>query len=184
MAPTGSGKGVLEQHVFTKFPQIKFAVSCTTRDLRPGEQDGVQYHFITREAFEEKIQQGAFLEWAEFSGNLYGTLKSEVEDSLNRGEIILNEIELQGVEALKKLIPKEQRTIIYVEAGGWEVLKARALSRAPISEEHLQLRYERCLEEQKSKPHADYVIDNQDGQIEEAKAQLEEIITAIITHKV
>lgn len=179
MAPTGSGKGVLEGYLFSKFPALVFSVSCTTRQPRPGEQNGVEYHFLSRDEFERKITNGEFLEWAEFSGNLYGTLRSELQNRLRDGQVVLNEIELQGVEALKKLIPAEHRTIIYIEAGGWEVSKARAMARSPMTEEELQLRYERFLEESKSKVHADYVVENLDGHLGEAKQELEKIVANI-----
>lgn len=182
MAPTGSGKGSLEQHIFDKFPQVSFAVSCTTRAPRPGEKNGVEYHFLSKDDFQRKIKEGEFLEWAAFGGNLYGTLRSEVEERLKKGEFILNEIELQGVEAIKKIIPKENLTIIYIEAGDWEMLKRRALARAPISESELALRYERYQHEILSKPLADYVIDNTEGRLEEAKTEIEDIIETIINN--
>lgn len=182
MAPTGSGKGVLERHIFATFPEIVFSVSCTTRAPRPGEQDGVNYYFIDREEFQRRIDRDEFLEWAEFGGNLYGTLKSEIIERLKSGEVILNEIELQGVEALQKLIPKEHLTIIYVDAGGWDILKKRAEARAPISEEELALRHERFLVEREWKKSADYVIQNQEGHVEEAKQQFAQIVENILAN--
>jgi guanylate kinase len=181
MGPTGSGKGELVRHALSQFPEIHLAVSCTTRAPRPGEEDGIHYHFIDAATFQQKIDAGDFLEWAPFGGNRYGTLKSEVVDRLKRGEIILNEIELQGVEALRTLIPKEYRTVVYVEAGDWEALSARAMARAPISEAELSHRHERYQEEIQSKPYADFVVDNHDGQLPAAKATFTNIITQIIT---
>ncbi len=179
MAPTGSGKGELERHIFARFPTIRFSVSCTTRPPRPGEQDGREYYFLTRDQFETKIARGEFLEWAEFGHNLYGTLKSEVLDRLRSGEVLLHEIELQGVEALQAVIPKEHLTVIYVEAGGWEILRARALKRAPIDETELEKRYQRYLAESASKPLADHIIYNYDGDLEQAKLAIEEIVADI-----
>jgi len=180
MAPTGSGKGSLEKHIFAKFPELVFSVSCTTRNPRPGEIDGVNYHFLTREEFQRKIEDGEFLEWAEFGGNLYGTLKSEITGRLSKGQVVLNEIELQGVEALQTLIPKEYLSVIYIEAGGWDVLRKRAQARAPISDKELDLRHQRFLVESKWKPYADYIIENQDGKMEEAKLQFEKIVRDIL----
>ncbi|MDC1205424.1 hypothetical protein N8083_01090 [Candidatus Pacebacteria bacterium] len=179
MGPTGSGKGSLIQHVKEKFLNLRFLVSCTTRDPRPGEENGVQYYYISQEEFDKKIKQDEFLEWAEFSGNRYGTLKSEILEPLRTKEVVLNEIELQGVQSLIEIIPKEHRTIVYIEAGDWETLKIRALARAPISDDHLQLRHQRYLEEVKSKPHADIVIDNFDGMLDDAKTKLEKIVRDI-----
>lgn len=180
MAPTGSGKGALENYVFAKFPQLVFSISATTRAPRPKEKNGREYYFLSRAEFETKIANGEFLEWAEFGGNLYGTLREEVIGRLQKGQVILNEIELQGVEALKKIIPVEHRTVIYIEAGGWEVSKQRALARSPMTEEELEKRYQHYLIESQSKPYADSVIYNRDGELESAKLQLAEIITGIL----
>jgi guanylate kinase len=181
MAPTGSGKGMLIAHAQKLFPQIVTTVSCTTREKRPAEQEGVDYYYISREAFTTKIENGAFIEWAEFSGNLYGTLKSELIERLEKGQIVICEIELQGVLQLMNIIPKENRTLVYIDAGDWETLKARAQARAPISEEHLALRYERYLHEKAAQAYADKVIINQDGKIDDAKTQMVAIIESIVT---
>lgn len=181
MGPTGSGKGTLVKHIQETFPDIEFAVSCTTRERRPNETDGVEYHFITNADFELRIARGDFLEWAEFSGNKYGTLRSEIVDRLVAGQVVLNEIELQGVQQLLPLIPEAHRTLVYVEAGDWESLKARALARAPISEAHLALRRERYLEEVQMKPYADVIIDNGDGMLEGAKETFAAVIANIVS---
>ena len=180
MAPTGSGKGELERHIFAKFPELVFSVSCTTRPPRPGEVDGRDYYFLTTAEFKSKIEAGEFLEWAEFSGNLYGTLKSELLDALKAGKIVLNEIELQGVESTKQLIPLQNLSVIYIDAGGWDSLERRAKLRAPITEEELNKRRERFVIESGFKPHADYVISNLDGALEEAKLAFETLVSDII----
>jgi|CXWL01.1.fsa_nt_gi guanylate kinase len=181
MAPTGSGKGTLISYIQSVFPQIARLTSCTTREIRPGEKNGVDYHFITRAEFQSKIGQGEFIEWAEFSGNLYGTLKSDIEMCLKDGQVVINEIDVQGVIQLQGLVPREHYTVVYIDAGDWEVLKARALARAPISEAQLELRHKRYLEEDKFKHRADVLIKNNDGQFEEAKGALHAIIEEIIT---
>lgn len=180
MAPTGSGKGTLEQHALSMYPDMLFAVSCTSRAMRPGETNGKEYHFISREEFKEKIENGDFLEWAEFGGNLYGTLKSELLTPLLNGQLILNEIELQGIEQIKKLIPATNRTIIYIEAGDWTALAERALARAPMSPEELEKRRERYAHEVAAKPYADIVIDNTDGNLEDAKTAFTKVIADIM----
>jgi len=180
MAPMASGKGSLISYVQSEFPQITRLTSCTTRSARPGEVDGVEYFFISREVFERKIENGEFIEWAEFSGNLYGTLHTELMGRLEKGEVVINEIDLQGVIQLMRLIPRDRYTLIYIDAGGWETLKARALARAPISEEHLELRKVRYEEEDAFKSRADFVIQNGDGELEEAKLKLHTIIEHII----
>lgn len=177
MAPMGSGKGTIVAHALERFPQLTQTVSCTSRPMRPGEVDGVQYHFITKETFDEKIAAAEFLEWAEFAGNKYGTLKTEILPRLVDKTVVIVEIELQGVEQLLKLLPREHMTIVYIEAGGWEVLQARAEARAPISKEDLIARHERYLIEKQAKPMADIIIDNS-ATIEIACAQFEQVIEA------
>jgi guanylate kinase len=160
MAPMGSGKGTLIKAAEAKFPDMRNTISCTTRAPRPGEVDGREYHFITSAKFDAKVAEGAFLEWAHFGLNRYGTLKSEILPHLEAGRVVIAEIELQGVEQLHALLPAENITTVYIDAGGWEVLRARALARAPIAEEELTKRYERYLIEIESKPIADIIIDN------------------------
>lgn len=179
MAPMGSGKSVLVQHVKAGYPEVYFSVSCTTRTMRPGETDGVEYHFIDRDTFMQRVEAGDFLEWAEFGGNLYGTLKSEVVGRLESGQVVLNEIELQGIELLKPLIPEANRTIVYIDAGGWEVLKRRALGRAPMTDEELALRHERFVHEAKAKPLADVIVSNTDGALDDAKGAIDTLIEQV-----
>lgn len=181
MAPTGSGKGTLISYIQSVFPHVAMLTSCTTREMRPGEKNGVDYHFITRAEFQSKIGQEEFIEWAEFSGNLYGTLKSDIEMCLKDGQVVINEIDVQGVIQLQSLVPREHYTVVYIDAGDWEALQARALARAPISEEQLALRHKRYLEEDKFKHRADVLIKNKDGQFEEAKVALRAIFEEIIT---
>ena len=175
MAPMGSGKGTLIRDALEVYPQLAITVSCTSRKKRPREIDGKHYHFITKDEFQAKIEAGDFLEWAEFASNYYGTLKSEIVPRLQNGQVVLLEIEVQGVEQLLKLIPRNHMTIIYIDAGGWEGLKARAIARAPITEEALNERYERYLVEREAKSLADEVIDNS-GDVETAKQQFRKVI--------
>lgn len=176
MAPSGSGKGLLIDHIRSTLPEVYFAISCTTRAPRPGEIDGETYYFLSNEEFDQKIQNGEFLEWAEFSGNRYGTLKSEIIDPMKEGKVVLREVELQGILAIRELVPAANRTIVYIEAGSWETLKHRICARAPMSAEHLELRYQRYLEESKWKAFADVIIENNEGRLETAKAELQALV--------
>lgn len=177
MAPTGSGKGTLVKNEMVKHPDMYHTVSCTSRHPRPGEINGKHYNFVTREEFDRKITKGEFLEWAEFAGNKYGTLKSEILPRLSKLGVIILEIELQGVEQLRKLLPAENMTIVYIEAGGWETLKARAKTRAPMSDSEIEARYQRYLIEIQSKPLANVIINNS-SDIEVAKAEFAEVINS------
>jgi guanylate kinase len=184
MAPSGSGKGMLLQHLRDTFGNtVHFAVSCTTREPRPNEIMGQVYHFVDREEFERLRARGDFLEWAEFSGNLYGTLKSEILQPLRKGKVVIREVELQGIRSMQELIPKERRTIVYVDAGPWDVLRKRIEARAPISEEHLRLRHERYKEESQWKAFADVIIKNEDGKLDDARAELEALVRGYLETK-
>jgi len=183
MAPMGSGKGTLIQHIQSLYPHIYTTVSCTTRDKRPGEVHGREYYFITSEEFDKKIADGEFLEWAHFGLNRYGTLKSEIIPHLEHGQVVIAEIELQGVEQLLKLLPRKHVTIVFIDAGGWEIMKKRAQMRAPMSEEEIQKRYERYLIEIKAKGKADVIINNS-GSIEVAKKEIEVVFKKIYNHNI
>jgi guanylate kinase len=160
MAPTASGKGTLIKHALKRFPDLSVTVSCTTRAIRPREIEGLEYHFLTTAEFEQKKVAGEFLESAFFGTNQYGTLKSEILPRLEEGKIVITEIDVQGVEQLHALIPSEHITTVFIDAGGWDTLKKRALERAPMSEEEILHRHERYLVEVTAKDIADVIIDN------------------------
>lgn len=181
MAPMASGKGVLISHITHTYPIIKRLVSCTTRAMRPNEVEGRDYFFISREDFERRTQNGEFVEWAEFSGNLYGTLQTELFSHLENGDVVINEIDLHGVRNILSIIPKEHCTVIYIDAGDWETLRARALSRAPMGEEELSLRHIHYLEETGYKHNADFIVHNNDNELESAKSKLNAIVEDIIS---
>ncbi len=176
MAPMASGKSTIVREALSRFPEIYHTVSCTTRLPRPGEKPGHHYHFLTQEEFAEKIAKDEFLEWANFGGNKYGTLKSEIIPRLQNGELVIAEIEVQGVEQLHELLPSENITTVYIDAGPWEILKERALRRAPMSEEELKKRHERYLIEVASKDIADIILDNTEEGIEKAHAAFSDLI--------
>lgn len=179
VAPSGSGKDTLMEAAEAAFPDLPTLVTCTTRAPRPGEVNGVDYHFFTREEFDHRIALGEFLEWAEYSGNRYGTLRASIEEVLERGEVLVAAIEVQGARQMRTLLPPQELAIVYIEAGGWEVLKRRIEARAPISPEELAKRYERYLDEATFKEEADVVVENLDGKLEEGTAAFVAAIGAI-----
>ena len=103
--PSGAGKGTVCADILKRYPEFKLSVSATTRAPRPGEKDGVNYFFLTREDFERRIDENGFIEWAEFCGNLYGTPKANVEALLNEGKDVILEIEAQGALKVKNDFP-------------------------------------------------------------------------------
>lgn len=105
-APSGTGKTSICRPLLREFPALRFSVSFTTRPPRRGEADGRDYHFVTPDAFREKIQAGDFVEWAENYGHLYGTSRGVIEEIRGRGEDILLDVEPRGARALKEIYPK------------------------------------------------------------------------------
>ncbi|MES2225624.1 MAG: guanylate kinase [Patescibacteria group bacterium] len=178
----GSGKGVLIRRAKELHPEIVFAVSATTRTIRPGETDGHPYHFLSKEAFEARIESGDFLEWAAIDGGkLYGTPKEEVIPVLMSGGIVLKEMEVQGVHQVQQILPKENLVTVYIDAGPWESLSKRIQGRAPISAEELESRRLRFEYEKSFKDEATYVVENLDGRFDEADAAFADIISGVIT---
>jgi guanylate kinase len=175
MAPSGSGKGTLVRRALKEYPAIYHTVSCTSRAKRPAEIEGKDYNFLSPEAFTAKVAAGDFLEWAEFAGNKYGTLKTEVLPKIADCTVVMAEIELQGVEQLLKLLPRDHMTIVYIESGGWDILKKRIEGRAPISEEELAGRHTRYLVESEAKALADVIINNT-GDITVAHNEFKQVI--------
>lgn len=177
----GGGKGVLIHYIRETFPQLRVAVSCTTRARRPGEKEGETYFFISRAEFQKRIAEGAFLEWIEQDGgNMYGTLKSEMLAPLEKGEVVVREVEVRGVRAIKDMVALAHRTIIFIEAGAWVILEKRIQERAPISSEELAKRKERYERERLFMPEADIVVHNYEGKLDDAKRELKEAIAGIL----
>lgn len=179
-APSGSGKGSLISHLLDVFPELVFSVSATTRKKRAGEQEGVNYYYLTEDEFQTRVDNDEFIEWAEFGGHRYGTLKSEVIGPLTAGKVMLLEIERQGADALEAILPKESLTRVYVDGGSWEELATRIQNREPIPDELLKKRHERFLEESAAKDRADHVVSNRDGELESAKAVITNIVKDIL----
>ncbi len=179
VAPSGSGKDTLMEAAEAAFPDLRTLVTCTTRVPRNGEVNEVDYHFFTREEFEQKIKNSEFLEWAEYGGNLYGTLRASIEEVLSEGEVLLATIEVQGARRVRQLLPVEELAVIYIDAGGWDVLARRIQARATISVEELAKRHERYLDEITFKDEAEYVIENPDGGLVEAKRSFVDTIATL-----
>lgn len=178
IGPSGSGKGTLVNHLRANSGALDlvFPVSCTTREKRPGEKEGETYYFVSRDEFQKRIANDDFLEFAEYGGNLYGTLKSEIVNSLEAGQCVAREVEIQGAETILGIFPREHLFIIYIDAGPWENVERRIRGRAPISEDELILRKERFDEEITFKNKADLVIYNRDGEMKKAQQNiLEEV---------
>ena len=159
--PSGSGKGTVVEKLLKNHPEIKLSVSKTTRDPRPNEIPDVSYYFVTKESFENGIQNGDFLEYAEFDGNYYGTPKKEIENCLERGIDVLLEIEVQG--AMQVLTRAKDAVSIMLTPPDIETLERWLRGRGTNSEESIQKRLATAREEIKYLPKYHYSVINEEN---------------------
>ncbi|MCI6097298.1 MAG: guanylate kinase, partial [Selenomonadaceae bacterium] len=143
--PSGTGKGTVCDLLRKNHPEISYSISATTRQPRPGEQDGVNYYFYDKEKFRQMIDAGELLEWAEVYGNYYGTPKQKVLDRLNAGEDILLEIDTQGALNVMKAVP--EGLFIFLLPPSLEELANRLKGRGTETEESLQRRLGAAVDE-------------------------------------
>jgi guanylate kinase len=156
--PSGSGKSSLCDALLKQSPNLYLSISCATREPRPGEVDGREYHFLTRELFEAERDEGAFLEWASVHGNLYGTRKSDVEAALDSGRDILLEIDWQGAAQVAEKIEGAFR--IFIMPPTLEVLKERLISRGQDDASTVKKRFKAAESEMEHAGEAHYQIVN------------------------
>jgi guanylate kinase len=175
VAPSGAGKSSLVAALLAVDTEIRLSVSCTTRPPRQGELDGREYHFVTRERFEQMIAADEFLEHAEVYGNLYGTSKRWIERTRASGADVLLEIDWQGARQVRKLFP--DMTYIYILPPSIEVLRERLIKRGKDSAEVIERRLAAAREDLLHINRADYVIINQDFSV--ALADLQAVVRAL-----
>lgn len=176
---SGSGKNTLITAARETNPRLAFAVSATTRPIRDGEVDGVNYHYLSDEEFTRRVESGDFVEWAEYGGNRYGTLRSELEPKLAAGKIILKDIEVQGVRQIREILPKQEYRIVFIDAGSWEELVERIQLRAPMTETELAARHARYDDERTFLTEADHVVSNKEGELDAAKADFIRFVSSL-----
>ena len=172
--PSGVGKGTIIQALFAQQKNLYFSVSATTRAPRPGEVDGVHYHFLTREQFLRWIAEDAFLEHAEYIGNFYGTPKRYVDEAMDRGEDVILDIEVQGAEQVYQKRPDTIR--IFIAPPSWQELERRLTSRGTETPEKVRGRLARAREEFSYAEGYNYVVIN--NTVEEAVREIQAIICA------
>ncbi len=131
--PSGAGKGTLVKQVLQQVPDAWVSVSATTRQPRPGEVDGKDYYFLDQPHFDKLVSQGGFLEWAHVHGNSYGTLRSRVQERIDRGSQVILEIDVQGAFQVKKAMPEAH--LIFIEPPSLEELERRLRGRGTETEE-------------------------------------------------
>ena len=167
--PSGVGKGTLVARLRERHPELWLSVSATTRAPRTGEREGIHYFFHSKERFNELIQSGGLLEWAEFAGNYYGTPRQPVSERVAKGIPVLLEIELEGARQVRNSLPEAMQ--IFLAPPSIEELENRIRGRGTEAEEAIQRRLKRAKEELAAQTEFDAVIVNDD--LETALAALE-----------
>ena len=178
VSPSGGGKSTMTKRLLRDFDELKFSVSATTREPRKGEQEGVHYHYLTEDVFKEKAKNNEFLEWEEFyNGTMYGTLRSVVENELNKGYFILLDIDVLGALNVKELYGDKALTL-FIQPPSLKVLKERLIARGTETEVSLETRLERAAKEMKYAPKFDTIVINDD--LETAYSQIKETVSTFI----
>ena len=172
--PSGVGKGTLIRGLLERMPELELSVSATTRDPRPGEGDGVDYHFLTPEQFEARVNAGDFVEHADYSGNRYGTLRSELERRLTAGAGVVLEIEVQGARQVRSAMP--DAVAVFIAPPSESALRARLVGRGTDSPEQVDRRLRTAEQELEAQPEFAHVVVN--DRLEQATDELVEIVRA------
>jgi guanylate kinase len=172
--PSGVGKGTLIRELLRRVPDLELSVSATTRDPRDGEEHGREYHFLSAEEFERRMDAEDFIEFATYSGNRYGTLRSEVERRLGRGRSVVLEIEVQGAQQVRAAMPESVQ--IFIAPPDPAVLRERLGSRGLDSAEAIDARLEVAKQELAARGDFAHEIVNDD--LGRAARELEEIVRA------
>ena len=173
--PAGSGKGTVNAMLLER-EDYAFSVSATTRAPRPGEIDGVNYHYITREDFLARIDSGDMLEHTEYCGNFYGTPLKEAEEVLRSGKNLILEIEVEGAMNVKAKYP--DAVLVLLLPPSYSEQEARLRGRGTETEEKILLRLARAKEEVALADKYDYIVYNYDGKAAEAAEQIHAIVSA------
>ena len=178
-APSGGGKTTIARHLLDRRNDVGYSVSCTTRQPRPGERDGVDYHFLTREQFSGRRAAGDFAESAEVHGNLYGTLKEEIARVLAGGRHVVMDIDVQGARQMREAFP--DAVTIFVLPPSAEVLLERLKHRKTESPQQLVARLNSALHELQAVEEYEYVVVNDD--LDDAVRRVGSIVDAEVVSR-
>ena len=173
-APSGAGKGTVISKLLEKENNLWLSISATSRAPRDNDKEGVTYYFYTKEEFEKKINEGYFLEYAEYAGNYYGTPKKFIQEKLDKGIDVILEIEIQGAMQIKKLIP--EALFIFIMPPTLEELKRRLVGRNTDSKEKIIERFKISYKEINEVSKYNYVVVN--DEVENAVNKISSIMTA------
>jgi len=156
--PSGVGKGTLIRGLRERLPQLELSVSTTTRPPRPGERDGVDYHFLSNERFDELLAAGQFVEYADYAGRRYGTLRSELDGRIGRGVPVVLEIEVQGARQVRSAMPEAVQ--VFIAPPSLATLRERLLGRGTDEQEEVQRRLRVAEAELAAQPEFGHVVVN------------------------
>jgi guanylate kinase len=174
--PSGVGKGTLIGRLLERVPELELSVSATTRPPRPGERDGVDYHFMSPEEFDRLAAEGQLLEHATYSGHRYGTPRSEVEPRLESGRSVVLEIEVQGARQVRQAMPEAVQVFVAPPSPG--ALRERLERRATDRPAEIERRLEVAEQELRARSEFGHVIVN--GHLERATEELVALVRAIV----
>jgi guanylate kinase len=174
--PSGVGKGTLIRTLLERIPELELAVSATTRLPRPGEEEGVAYHFLSDEEFTRRVEGGDFVEHASYSGRRYGTLRSELERRTRDGSPVVLEIEVQGARQIAETMPEAVRIFIAPPSG--DALRTRLIGRGTDDPEQIDARLSTAREELAAQREFPHVVVN--DRLEDSVAALEEVVRAAL----
>jgi len=174
--PSGVGKDAVLDGIKRTGCPLYYAVTATTRPRRQGEINGVDYQFVSKAKFEQMIEKGELLEWANVYGNLYGVPKRDLKQALARGQDVIVKVDVQGAATIKRIVP--QAVFIFLAPPSMSDLKERLKRRETESSVDLGLRMKAAQDEMKSLPIFDYIVVNHKDGVELAVSQIEAIITA------
>ena len=158
--PSGTGKGTIIKQILQRKKDVALSVSCTMRAPRPGEQDGVDYYYVSKEKFREMIEQDAFLEYESFFDNSYGTPEAPVREKLAAGISVILEIDVKGGMNVKKRAADAE--MIFIAPPSMEVLKARLVGRNTETAEQIEKRTQRAFDEMKYQNQYEHIVVNDD----------------------
>jgi guanylate kinase len=172
--PSGVGKGTLIRGLLERIPELELSVSATTRDPRPGEEHGVAYHFLTPDEFEERVAAGDFVEHARYSGNRYGTLRSELERRVADAAGVVLELEVQGARQVRGAMP--DAVAVFIAPPSRDALRARLVGRGTDSSQQVDERLHTAERELEAQPEFAHVVVN--DRLERATDELVRIVRA------
>jgi guanylate kinase len=172
-APSGSGKTTIARAIMQKYTGMLFSVSATTRSPRKGEVDGRDYFFLSRDEFQKRVRAGELVEWEEIYGDYYGTLKSEVDRALERGSVMLFDVDVKGGLSIKRTYP-EDSLLIFIKPPSFDALQHRLLNRKTEDEATIKRRLDRVPMELEQGNLFDWQVVNDD--LQAAISRVDEII--------